>query len=219
MEPFIWEPLDTSRDQWPATDDRRPATGDRRPATHWWGSNVTLRDSPLRVFTATPPACDVYTSCVCNSRRAPSSSELMIGDGAARREKKGITACTRSRDVEKRSPIMRIDFATETNSSSTRYRSSLRRPLTEHRALLCILSGTRAFALLSFHEEATLYLSHDRSLMRRDKCHTSATCQRNKCVFLLPPNSHSPYALYLNTTDFFMHIASSSFASSCSLRA
>lgn len=78
----------------------------------------------LRVFVATSPDCIPRASAI---RAAPSTSELMVGvgdriggrgggrggGGGGGKGKKDRSARSRGR----RSPIMRIDFATETNSA------------------------------------------------------------------------------------------------------
>lgn len=85
----------------------------------------------LRVFVATSPDCIPRASAI---RAAPSTSELMVGVGdraaehrggrrggrerkRGREGKKKIAGRALERRRERRSPIMRIDFATETNSA------------------------------------------------------------------------------------------------------
>jgi len=141
----------------------------RRPATHWWGSNVTPRDSP------SPPSARCNFSCA----RRVYLARLQFAPRLRRANWWSASAITPRREKKRSQRALERCRKTVADNSdrfreipkltrrSTRYRSPPHRPLTNACVLLCILSGTRALVLLSFLEEVILYLS--RSSMRRDK--------------------------------------------------
>lgn len=174
---------------------RIPGCTTRRRPTHWWGSNVTLRDSP------SPPSarCTFCTRRVyfahLHSQAAPSATESTI---APRKEQRDIAVYVRTTTADRwqfdsRSKLIRPWIPWNAASINKRARVTLHSKWSVH---VC--------TFILFAKKPPI-LSDDRSLMRRDKRHTSNACRRNKC-------SSSCYrrlptvCLYLFSSMYYLNI-------------